>query len=223
MRSYGTMERGQPQAAVTTFVLPNDEMQRTRHGNAPSLAADLGVRQTPRRDESMKVYDLRDAHGRLTGFEIDNWWLQPRGVQHVLRRFGSARVLPSSGAADERARFEVGGVCFQVVEPFGDSSRYVVAPQAGVTPLLAEVRQAFAEHRPSLWFRMAGVASAASMLGGVALVVAFRAALIGQAWVAVGVSGLIVGSMGFFLLVVLAVLGLTGGSGASRFQSAVER
>ncbi len=114
-------------------------------------------------------------------------------------------------------------MCFQVVEPFGDSSRYVVAPQAGVTPLLAEVRQAFAEHRPSLWFRMAGVASAASMLGGVALVVAFRAALIGQAWVAVGVSGLIVGSMGFFLLVVLAVLGLTGGSGASRFQSAVER
>ena len=47
------MERGQPQAAVTTFVLPNDEMQRTRHGNAASLAADLGVRRTSEGPVSM--------------------------------------------------------------------------------------------------------------------------------------------------------------------------
>ena len=171
----------------------------------------------------MKVYDQRDAQGCLTGFEIDNGWLQPRGVRYVLNRLPRARTLSLSGAPDERARFEVDGVRFQMIEPFGDNSRYLVTPEAGVTPLTADVRRAFADHRPSAWFRVAGGVASVGLLVGAALLLAFGVGLVDPGWAPVGLGGLIGGVMLLFLLVAFAVLGLAGGARASTSDCAGEQ
>jgi hypothetical protein len=171
----------------------------------------------------MKVYDLHDAQGRLTGFEIDNGWLQPRGVRYVLNRLPRARTLPPSGAPDERARFEVDGVRFQMIEPFGDNSRYLVTPEVGVTPLTADVRRAFADYRPSASFRVAGGVASTALLVGAVRLLAFGVGLVDEGWAPVGLGGLLGGAMALFMLVVFAVMGLAGGTGARNSDCAGEQ
>ena len=84
----------------------------------------------------MRVYDLKDASGRVFAFEVGNLWLGRRGVAAVVRTIPGARVVRSPGrevaffAEEEFCEFELGGVRFVAWEPYGDSSSLLDRPQA---------------------------------------------------------------------------------------------
>ena len=56
---------------------------------------------------------------------------------------------------DEFAGFELAGRKFKILEPYGDSSRYLIHPEVREpTAELNALRAAFAGFRPSLWSLM---------------------------------------------------------------------
>ena len=106
----------------------------------------------------MKVYDLKDAEGRVVAFEVDNIILGRRGLCRVIRNIPGATLLrePVSVLSwfreSEFCEFEMGGVRFSADEgPWGDDSRFSVGPKPRRwVPQLEAVRQAFVDHEPSM-------------------------------------------------------------------------
>jgi hypothetical protein len=84
----------------------------------------------------MKVYDLKDAEGRVFAFEVDNIVLGRRGLCRVIRKIPGATLLRqpvrflSWFRESEFCEFEMNGVRFSADEgPWGDDSRYWVGPK----------------------------------------------------------------------------------------------
>lgn len=79
----------------------------------------------------VRVYELRDASGRVFAFEVDA--SGRRGVTAVARAIPGTRVTKAprflSWFREEVfCEFELGGVKFEIWEPFGDNSRYWIGP-----------------------------------------------------------------------------------------------
>ena len=101
----------------------------------------------------MRVYDLKDAGGRVFAFEVSNFMLGRRGVRRVVRRIPNARVLSFRGRAEEFCEFEVEGTKFVAWEPWNDNSLYWIGPKPPEpTPHLSKVREAFERARPVFGF-----------------------------------------------------------------------
>ena len=57
----------------------------------------------------------------------------------------------SRSAGDPFCEFEVGGERFEILEPYGDNSRYLIGPKCGSwIPELESVSKAFLDARPFL-------------------------------------------------------------------------
>jgi hypothetical protein len=100
----------------------------------------------------MRTYPLQ-ASGVLHAFEVSNIWLQPRAIARLVRSQGAEitfqRRLFRSG--DVHLQFKFKGKEFQVIEPFGDNSRYWIGPAEESPAPLAEVsdlHEVFARYRP---------------------------------------------------------------------------
>jgi hypothetical protein len=100
----------------------------------------------------MKVYDLRDEHGRVFAFEVPNFLLRRRGLARIVNSIPGVRLLrvpaPFSWFGEEEfCEWELDGVKFVAWEPFGDNSRYWVGPADSPAwhPQIETVRRAFAE------------------------------------------------------------------------------
>lgn len=97
----------------------------------------------------MKTYDLLDAQGRVFAFEIDNALIGRRGVCRVVSSIPGAEVhrrplFLSWFRESVFCEFEVQGHRFEVEEPFGDNSRYLVgASEPGWKPPFEQVHAAF--------------------------------------------------------------------------------
>jgi hypothetical protein len=102
----------------------------------------------------MRTFPLQ-ASSKLHAFEVSNIWLQPRAIARLVRSQGAEvtfqRRLFRSG--DVHLRFKFKGKEFQVVEPFGDNSRYWIGP-AGDSPApsaeVSELHEVFAHYRPGV-------------------------------------------------------------------------
>ena len=100
----------------------------------------------------MRTYPLQ-ASGALHAFEVSNVWLQPRAIARLVRTQGAdvtfRRRLFRSG--DIHLKFNFKGKEFQVVEPFGDNSRYWIGP-AGDSPApsaeISDLHDVFVHYRP---------------------------------------------------------------------------
>lgn len=110
----------------------------------------------------MKIYDLHDEQGQVFAFEISSL-VGRRGAQRIAARVPRARLIALPRDRRERIEgvfclFEVGGVRFQIWEPFNDNSRFWIGPDpVQLTPHLAGVREAFAEANPwAAFFALAG-------------------------------------------------------------------
>lgn len=101
----------------------------------------------------MRLRDLHNDDGTHTGFEMDNGLLGRRracriaesvpGVQIVRR----PKLFPWRDS-DDFCEFELEGVRFLIIEPFGDNDCYwVVAKEPGNVNELARVRAVFAGAR----------------------------------------------------------------------------
>ncbi len=103
----------------------------------------------------MEVYDIKDEHGRVFAFEVDNYDLGRHGACRIVARIPGSRVARKQRrfalfGRDDFCEFELEGVSFIVEEPFGDNSRYWVGPKSGrYAPAIHVVRDFFA--RAALW------------------------------------------------------------------------
>lgn len=100
----------------------------------------------------MRTYPLQ-ASGALHAFEVSNIWLQPRAIARLVRSQGAEvtfeRRLFRSG--DVRLLFRFKGREFQVVEPFGDNSRYWIGPADDSTAPaegISDLHEVFVRYRP---------------------------------------------------------------------------
>src|SRR6185436_8439985 len=83
--------------------------------------------------QTMKVYDLKDADGRVLAFEVDNMTLSRGGLCRVVSRIPGATLrrrpvrFLSWFRESTFCEFELDGVLFSADEgPWGDDSRYCV-------------------------------------------------------------------------------------------------
>jgi hypothetical protein len=92
----------------------------------------------------MKTYDLKDEAGRVIAFEVGNLLLTRGGACRLVRRIPGCRVIRwfslfmrwSVEENEVFCEFEVDGLLFVIMEPWGDSSRFWVGPKTeeGVVP-----------------------------------------------------------------------------------------
>ena len=102
----------------------------------------------------MRIFDLRDADGRLYAFEVSNFLFGRRHACKVVARIAGSTLIKTSRLfrdGDDFCEFEIGGEIYLVSEPFGENSRFWIGPK--VPPArsnLGVIRAAFARHR---WWR----------------------------------------------------------------------
>lgn len=113
----------------------------------------------------MRTFPLNHISGGLLGFEVSNFWLQPRAAARLLRSKGAEityqRRLFRRG--EVHLAFRYGGYDFELVEPYGDSSRYEIVPVERAHPPqteISEIRSFFDHYRPGL------VGTVLSLFGG---------------------------------------------------------
>jgi hypothetical protein len=102
----------------------------------------------------MRTYPLQ-ASGAVHAFEVSNLWLRPRAIARLVRSKGAEITFRRRlfGPRDLRLRFRYKDREFQVVEPFGDSSRYWIGPvEEALVPTAetAELNEIFAQYRPGV-------------------------------------------------------------------------
>lgn len=100
---------------------------------------------------NVPVHDSYDTGGRLMSFEVDSIYFDRGSVARIvagipgvhMRRWPKSRF---SWLREERfCEWELGGVIFGASEPFGDNSRYWIAPMMpkGWAPQTEQLRNAF--------------------------------------------------------------------------------
>lgn len=77
----------------------------------------------------MRTHDLTDSAGRLIAFEVSNALLSRHRAQRILRKIPGVtirrRQRPYQLRSEEHfCEFSLGGRCFVISEPWGDSSRF---------------------------------------------------------------------------------------------------
>jgi hypothetical protein len=102
----------------------------------------------------MRVSDLRNDAGLLTGFSVSRLLLGRTGARRIVAAIPGCKVVRRQGrfklsGRDDFCEFAIDGKTFLVIEPFGDNSRYwvVADPPEAECPQLARVRDAFQRHR----------------------------------------------------------------------------
>ena len=86
----------------------------------------------------MRVFPLKDESGNVTAFEVPNWKLSRRRAGKIVDRVPgvSMEIRPkwpfSSGRTAVFCRFQLNGRVFEIEEPYGDNSRYLVCEADGV-------------------------------------------------------------------------------------------
>jgi len=100
----------------------------------------------------MKTFDLQDKSGLVTSFEVRSTFLSRYAIPGIVASIPGAKVVRKqarfAAALDDFCVFTVDGAMFEVVEPFGDNSRYwinSIPPEP--SEQLNQVRAAFEQHR----------------------------------------------------------------------------
>jgi len=103
---------------------------------------------------AVKIRDMHNDDGVLTGFAVSNLVLRRRGVSRIIRSLTDARIIREQptfrvGGRDDFLEFVLDGITFLVIEPFGDNSEYwiVSEPTTGDSEQLRKTRDAFRGHR----------------------------------------------------------------------------
>jgi hypothetical protein len=109
----------------------------------------------------LRTYPLTNDSGAIYAFEVGNALLSPREIARLVKSSLGASItagpLGYASAEDMRLRFRYAGIEFEVVEPFGDNSRYWIGP-AGEKPTrvpeIDKLNELFLAYRPTLLRRL---------------------------------------------------------------------
>ena len=72
----------------------------------------------------MKIFEGHNTEGDLVYFEVDNTFLSRKTAISIIKEIPDVNVLHEEKCEDVFCIFEVGGKLFEIMEPFGDNSRY---------------------------------------------------------------------------------------------------
>lgn len=110
----------------------------------------------------MKTYPM-NKNGTTTAFEIENTLISRRGIARLLRNLPGVSNVQLGGhfgsANDVRVSFNYHGSEYEVEEPFGDNSRYLIGPKdpSPETRSIEDIEAAFRGFRPTLWRRLLSI------------------------------------------------------------------
>ncbi len=105
----------------------------------------------------MKIFEGKDEKGDLVYFEVPNTFLSRRSAVNIIRRLHNANVLSTEYKNDIFCTFILNNRSFELLEAFGDNSRYHIGEKNIKSSSELEIlKNAFKSYTPwpmSLFFR----------------------------------------------------------------------
>ena len=99
----------------------------------------------------MRLNVMQNDDGISTGFEVSNTLLSRGRACRIAGRVPGARILRKPrlfrSGDDDFCAFEIDGVSFLIIEPFGDNDVYWIVtetPSSNAAPLIERVQATFA-------------------------------------------------------------------------------
>lgn len=101
----------------------------------------------------MKTYLMKDEDGKLISFEIPNWKVSRNRATKIIASISRVKItrspkrLLSWFREDVFCEFELNGLSFEIEEPFGDNSRFLIGSKQNYDfyKEIAVIEQAFRE------------------------------------------------------------------------------
>jgi len=75
----------------------------------------------------MKIFDGHDEEGKLVYFEVPNIFLPRRSAVKIVSAIPNVEVLEIQKREDVFCTFKLGERIFELLEPYGDNSRFHIA------------------------------------------------------------------------------------------------
>jgi hypothetical protein len=99
----------------------------------------------------MKIYEAHNNEGQLIYFEVPNILLSRKSAVNIIKEMPNVEILKEDKRDDIFCIFKLGGTVFEIMEPFGDNSRYHIGePKARSSQELQMIKESFAAHKPGL-------------------------------------------------------------------------
>lgn len=112
----------------------------------------------------METYKLKTEDGTQFGFEIENVYISTfkiakilsgvDGITNIQRR----KLFHKYDDDEYRLMFDFNDDTYLIFEPFGDNSRYWIAPENSdySTPKISVIEEIFRQYRPPILIKMLG-------------------------------------------------------------------
>jgi hypothetical protein len=99
----------------------------------------------------MKIYEGHNKEGELVYFEVPNTLLSRRTAIKIIKSIPTAEVIKEEIKEEVFCTFRVGNRTFEIMEPFGDNSRYHIGERPIVNSNELEIiRQRFSDFKPGV-------------------------------------------------------------------------
>ena len=95
----------------------------------------------------MKIYEGRNENGQLVFFEVPSSFLTRKAAVRIIREIPGSQILKEKMGEDVFCTFKLGGRIFELMEPFGDNSRFHIGEaEAQYSPELQLCIDIFSGH-----------------------------------------------------------------------------
>ena len=105
----------------------------------------------------MKIYEGHDNEGDLVYFEVPNIFFSRRTAIKIVKKIPNVEVLKEDNRDDVFCTFKLGDRVFELMEPYGDNSRFHIGEKAVKNSKELEIiKESFSTYKQwalSLFFR----------------------------------------------------------------------
>jgi hypothetical protein len=99
----------------------------------------------------MKLFEEHNEEGELVYFEVPNTFLSRKSAVKIIKGIPNVVILKEEKREDVFCTFRLGDKVFEIMEPFGDNSRYHIGEaQIQNSRELEIIKQEFSVHKPEL-------------------------------------------------------------------------
>lgn len=99
----------------------------------------------------MKIYDGHNEKGKLVYFEVANTFLSRKTTIKIIESIPNVHVIRKNLRDDIFCEFKANERVFEVMEPFGDNSRYHIGErEIGHSAELQLIREVFSSYKPKI-------------------------------------------------------------------------
>ena len=102
-------------------------------------------------DCNMKTFEEYNSEGQLIYFEVSNTFLPRKSAVRIIKEISNVEILEEDKRADVFCIFKLGNKVFEIMEPFGDNSRYHVGePKVQNSKELEIIKEKFSAYKISI-------------------------------------------------------------------------